>query len=451
MSEEKNVNEPELEDDGIEIESASTKEKKARQRIYIGIAIFLVVAVALSSMLAGEQKPIVRKAKERTQVIDTTPDSLGKRSWELQSQADIDRLRKRIEDMSAAQQQLLTELKDTREALKEQRQEQIDLQRKLDEQAKTPLPPPPVPAKDGSTKGKPGKSGTKPKVTLPPPPPLPPGVKRPTSTKKGDGIARADQPIILNAPELPEDANTIDGLPAEQADIRYSKNKFAGNLSPGIAKVALLHGIDAGSSDYTRTNPEPLLMRIQTNALMPGGARYKLKGCFVMASVFGDLSSERVQGRLTRLFCMDKRNHLVLSAKLEGYILDSDGSKGLRGVVDRRAGALIANSVIANFAEGLSSVFSAGMGATSTSALGAVSTISGSAAMQASGLQAAGGAIGSVSDYFLDQAKNIFPVISVKPGRKGSIVIAKDTQLEWHDYGKLYVPEIKPMNKDGGR
>lgn len=238
------------------------------------------------------------------------------------------------------------------------------------------------------------------------------------------------------------------------------KNPFRGYLPAGsFADVALLSGADVGTAEFTRANPQPFLMRVQSNAVTAGNGRYRLTACFIAGEGFGELSSERVFVRATRLVCMDKDQKLVLEETIKGYMVDSDGTQGLRGEVVRRSGQLIAKALLAGVAQGIAEV---GRAAAQANATSITSPLTGGGLQQvdtsidpkklgeAGAFQGASNAAGLLADLYITEAKSMFPVIRVPAGRKGTLVIQEGKSLEWKTYEGLFVVEQVPVSTNGG-
>ncbi len=58
-------------------------------------------------------------------------------------------------------------------------------------------------------------------------------------------------------------------------------------LPPSFIEAKLLTGFDASTSGKGKNNPEPLLLRIQTPAVLPNDIKANLSGCFVIAEAVG--------------------------------------------------------------------------------------------------------------------------------------------------------------------
>lgn len=223
--------------------------------------------------------------------------------------------------------------------------------------------------------------------------------------------------------------------------VKWKKNAYAGYLPAGsFAKAVLLTGVDAGTSNYTRSNPEPVLMRVQNNARLPGASRYGIKACFLIGSGYGDLSSQRVYIRLNHISCVSQTLHAIVSSKISGYVVDSDGVLGMRGRVINRTGALLGKALLAGFAQGAAQIAQYASSSITTSSLtGAVTqTIKPSEILKSGGFAGVGKAASILAKAYIREAHNIYPVIEVPPGRKASIVISAGISLHWKSYKGLY-------------
>lgn len=393
----------------------------------VGVAL-LIGSVAISTLMVDEKRP--RSAPKRELAVNTTPEGVSQKSWEAQSQAEVSALRDQVKALQTQNEDLAKLVRGTNDLLRKQDKE-IDAIKATQAKEKDKLPPPPP----GKTDDTPANASNS--KVLPPPPPLPRGATPPPPGGAVAGAQAEAMPIILQAKKPSAEEF--------KAEVQYKPNPYAGFLPEGsFAKVVLLNGLDSGSSDYTRQNPEPVLMRIQSNATLPGASRYALKSCVALGSAYGDLASQRVQIRLSRLSCVDKQGKLVLSSPLKGYVVDSDGSLGMRGKVIQRNGEMLNKSLLAGFAQGLSSAFGTAQGTVSTGATGSYSTIAGGDILASAGFGGASSAANSLAQYYLDQAKNIFPVITVATGRTGGIVVTEGVSLKWADHGSLFVKEYKP-------
>ena len=83
-------------------------------------------------------------------------------------------------------------------------------------------------------------------------------------------------------------------------------------LPPSFMEAKLLTGFDASTSGKGSSNPEPLLLRIQTPAVLPNDIKANLKGCFVIAEAVGRLDKERADVRLVSLSCLSNEGRAII-------------------------------------------------------------------------------------------------------------------------------------------
>lgn len=270
---------------------------------------------------------------------------------------------------------------------------------------------------------------------VPPPPPVNGYTGAGTSAGAVSAAAApSNEPVVV--------VNAAAAAPKKKGlSVTWQKNPYAGFIPAGsFAEAAMLTGLDAGTADYTRSNPEPVLMRVQSNAQLPGAQKYGIKACFVMGSGYGDLSSERVYIRLTRLSCVSPSRHAIVSSAISGYVVDSDGVLGMRGRVINRTGALLAKALMAGFAQGAAQIAQTATQTLTTSSLtgSTTATLEPNKILKSGAFGGIGNAASILAKQYIAEAKNIYPVIEVPPGRKASIVITKGMSLKWHSYEGLY-------------
>lgn len=409
---------------------AAAKPKNVKQRwmmIGVGAVGFTLMA---SSLFGTKQEPVTVKPKDTGSVL-VTPSGVKQGDW--QSQAALDLRRAEAEN---------AQLKAKVDGLAEQ---MATLKADQEKASKAPVVlPANIVAPPGMDKG--AASG----VIAPPAPPLPPANYTPPATGGALPLPAADLPSVPQEPKIfkPEAKAATASAPSGEAvksTVRYTKNPYSGFLPAGaFAPVALLNGLDAGTSSATQSNPLPILLNITDHASLPGTAKYNIKSCFVLGTGYGDLSAERVYARISRMSCVDKRDRLVLSTDVTGYLVDSDGKIGLRGKVVDRQGAKLGKAVLAGFAQGLSGAFGQAQGVMTTTVAGATTSIGGDAALRAAGLNGAQSAAQQLAQFYLKEAQAIFPVITVDAGRTGSIVFTDNAQLTWSAGESQYVKSVTP-------
>lgn len=199
-------------------------------------------------------------------------------------------------------------------------------------------------------------------------------------------------------------------------------------------EAVLMNGAYAPTNSVARRNPVPMLLRVHSDAILPNRLRQDIRECFVIISGYGELASERLLGRTEILSCAltDGR---VAEAKLEGYIVGEDGKLGMQGQLVSRQGQRIAQALaaggLAGIAKGLQP-FQVPQLSISGSG-GNASVGAGSSSLdQVLQSGAAGGLADTaraVSQFYLDTAKEMYPVVSIDSLRKATIILTKGFEL----------------------
>jgi len=204
----------------------------------------------------------------------------------------------------------------------------------------------------------------------------------------------------------------------------------AGAVFEGV----LLNGMDAPTSSVTQKQPVPALVRIKSDSLIPnlmsmGDA--DIRECFLVIGGHGVLATERAQLRTETLSCV-REDGQVIEAELEGYAVGEDGKVGMRGRLVSKQGSMIAKSMASGFLAG----FGQAIAPTQVPQLNVTpgssaqyQSIDMAAAAQAGVGKGISEASKMVAQFYLDMAKEMFPVIEVDAGRKVSIVTLRGVQL----------------------
>ncbi|WP_319549531.1 TraB/VirB10 family protein [Desulfogranum marinum] len=201
-------------------------------------------------------------------------------------------------------------------------------------------------------------------------------------------------------------------------------------LPPSFMEAKLLTGFDASTSGKGTNNPEPLLLRIQTPAVLPNDIKANLAGCFVIAEAVGRLDKERADVRLVSLSCLSNEGKAIIDTPVKGFVTDSDSKVGLSGRVVSRMGSATARTIVAGFFGGIGDMLKSAATTQSTSALGTTTSIdSGQVAQYSIGGGLSDGAA-SLHDFYLDLAKQTTPVIEVGAAKKITVIVSEGKELE---------------------
>ena len=199
--------------------------------------------------------------------------------------------------------------------------------------------------------------------------------------------------------------------------------------SGSILTGTLITGLDAPTGAGAGDDPVPVLLRLQHEAILPNHFNADVRECFLLVSGYGDLSSERVYLRGETLSCV-RTDGGVIEAELAGFVAGEDGRAGMRGRVVSKQGQLIGAAVIAGFLEGLSDALddtdsvTFGLDDNDRFALADVDRTA-----QGAALQGAGRAAEAVSEFYLDQAQRLFPVIEIPAGRQVDVILTSGMRL----------------------
>ena len=201
-------------------------------------------------------------------------------------------------------------------------------------------------------------------------------------------------------------------------------------LPPSFMEAKLLTGFDASTSGNGKNNPEPLLLRIQTPAVLPNDIKANLKGCFVIAEAVGRLDKERADVRLVSLSCLSNEGKAIIDTQIKGFVTDSDSKVGLSGRVVSRMGATTARTIVAGFFGGMGDMMRVAATTQSTSAFGTTSTVD---STQVAKYGVGGGlseGAASLHDFYLSLAKQTTPVIEVGASKKITVIVSEGKELE---------------------
>lgn len=198
-----------------------------------------------------------------------------------------------------------------------------------------------------------------------------------------------------------------------------------------FAKAILLGGVDASTSITSSSDPRPVLLRLMDEGNLPRKFKSDLKDCHILASSYGDLSSERVYMRLEKLTCTERLTGEISETQVAGYVLGEDGRAGVRGVVTDKAGPLVRNSLVGGFFSGMGQFFGAQQQSSifPVSPFGQARALSPQQMLTAGASQGLSSAMEKYADFFIKRAEQLQPVLQVAAGREVDIVFTQGTQF----------------------
>lgn len=199
--------------------------------------------------------------------------------------------------------------------------------------------------------------------------------------------------------------------------------------SGSFFKAQLVASLDAPTGGNAEQNPHPVLMMVTDNAFLPNRFRSKVKECHVLASGYGDISSERVNLRTEKISCVLK-DGTVIDTKLDAYVAGEDGKSGLRGNLVSKQGALIANAMLAGTLGGIGQGLAQAATTVTQTGNGAVTTVSPNQALEFGLYTGSGSALNKLADYYIKAAEKTFPILEVAAGRDVTVILLSGLDID---------------------
>jgi conjugal transfer pilus assembly protein TraB len=409
-------------------EVGSTSAASVKQRQYLLLAV--VVAMIIGAAIIGVAVTTPRQDNARPEKSKTTnllaPGAQvdPKDAWRGQADAQM----RSIEQKSLEMNQKNSELA-------QQNKDMLDRLKKLEQSGLIPLPPPPVRApaarpEFGPAPVGPDKSPSVPAFANPPPLSMPPG--RPLPAVGNAAPAPVGTAAAIVSVSLGDGVAGKTGATSDKTSADAKKNaKTIGNYLPSgsFTRAVLLGGLDAPTGGQSQKNPQPVLMRLTDNAILPNRFRFRVKECFVVGAGYGDMSSERAYVRTETLSCITHGGQAVDIA-IKGYVAGEDGKAGMRGRLVSKQGQLLANALTAGIASGIGHAFQQNASTYSVSPLGSTTTINQGEQFTAGMGAGIGRALDRLAQYYITLAEKIFPVIEVDAGRLVDVVITQGAAIE---------------------
>jgi len=402
-------------------------KKKQRKRLFMIVSFFLTLLFLFAFLWESFEKKDKGKEEEKAKVTYLTE--------KITEQKDITELSARVRALEEEKRQKETELRNIIAQLESGR-----IPKKYFEK-KSPTKPSRMPSlkkvlteeKPKSVKILPPETKVKPKkiIKRPPPPPIVTGAQKETlravsPASPGVTIKVFTEETTLSLPE-----KTF----KKRKRAEEEKQKERPWLPSGsFVQGQLLSGLYAPTGGYAQSNPHPVLIRLLNPAILPGRERMDLSECFVIAAGYGNLASERAYLRVETLSCVQK-GKTVIDMPIEGYVVGEDGKVGLRGRVVSKHGQILAKSLIAGLFAGFSDALKPQMpyyyyetgeekGEAGKMIWPRISDIIGSGA-----LAGVSKALDRLADFYIQMAKQVFPVIEVDAGRMVEVVVLRGTDL----------------------
>lgn len=193
----------------------------------------------------------------------------------------------------------------------------------------------------------------------------------------------------------------------------------------------MLSGLDAPTGGQVQANPHPVLLRLVDNAILPNRFRAQVSECFVVAAGYGDMSSERAYLRTESLSCVNRKGQ-VIDVPINGWAIGDDGKAGIRGRVVSKQGQAIANAIMSGVLGGLGSAIRESSVTTQSGGYPGtvVQTPKPGKEFRAGVGAGISKGLDRLTEYYIDLAERIFPVIEVDAGRVVDVALNKGMSLK---------------------
>lgn len=396
---------------------------KRRQYLLLGGLAALVVGSALLTVtLTGPRETEQRATKlKSTNILAPGAQVDPRDAWRGQADAQLKAIEQKSKEVSQRNTDLENQNKNMLERLK-----------KLEQAGLTPLPPPPIAVPAARPNFGPDRPGSDQPDSgpqrLPPPPPLP--SSRPTAAATPPTALPA-QPSGIVSISLSEPVNAKSSKASEVSKGGNTPVRDARRYLPSgtFTRAVLLGGLDAPTGGQAQRNPQPVLLRLSDNAVLPNHFRARVKECFVVGAGYGDVSSERAYIRTESLSCVT-REGTAIDIPIKGYVAGEDGKAGMRGRLVSKQGQILANALVAGVASGIGHAFQQGSTTYAISPLGSTGSVDSGKQLEAGIGTGVGKALDRLAQYYISLAEKVFPVIEIDAGRAVDVVLTSGVSLQ---------------------
>lgn len=195
--------------------------------------------------------------------------------------------------------------------------------------------------------------------------------------------------------------------------------------------AVMLTGASMPTSAATQKNPIPMVFRVKREAILANFASIDVRDCFLLASGYGQMATERVILRGEALTCV-RQDGGVLETPLSAYLVGSDGQVGVAGRLTSKQGQLIANALLGGMLSGFASPLQRTRVPSLNLAPGGGSIYEEETMGQVLQGGLAGGfaqSTNAIAKHFLKLADETFPVIDVSAGEVVTVVVSQGVPL----------------------
>jgi conjugal transfer pilus assembly protein TraB len=455
---------------GVSVPDAATVARKQKVML-IGGGVGLFALLLFMMWLADDSgkkdaNTASATATAKTEQVEAVARKISDEEvWTAKADAAMQEMRRNNEAMKQQMEQVKRENEDLRKTMQDQ---DASVKAMQDAAAKASVPPPPTPPSELDSIVPPVQAGQQPSGgNLPPMMPAVPGMMgglpaTPPAMEEDSGIVHITvgdepEPALLDgegkgAANLPPEVKPISQSPGDNpskpidapSSINVANNDSHGRPLPqkrarpksktyipsgSFFSAELIAALDAPTGGNAEQNPHPALLLVKDNAFLPNKFRSKVKECHVLASGYGDISSERVNLRTEKMSCVLK-DGTVIDTKLDAYVAGEDGKAGLRGNLVSKQGALVANAMLAGTLGGVGQGLAQAATTVTQTGTGAVTSVSPNQALEFGMYSGSGSALNKLADYYIKAAEKTFPILEIAAGREATIILLEGLDID---------------------
>lgn len=192
--------------------------------------------------------------------------------------------------------------------------------------------------------------------------------------------------------------------------------------SASYCRAVTLSGADAKAGVVSTSNTTPMMFKLEDCWLPDNHHIFSLKNAHILASVYGDIGTERGVVRLESISFFDKKTDEAYDIPVDGTVSDISGRNGIKGIPTLRNKAVLLSAGLAGGLSGLGGA---------VSQLGTSQSIGGGGVTNSNnpnrvGYSMAGGAVqksaDNISNYLVKLAEAYSPVIEIRPGSVVNVI-----------------------------
>ena len=196
-----------------------------------------------------------------------------------------------------------------------------------------------------------------------------------------------------------------------------------------FCRATLLGGADANAGVDSQGDTSPIIFKVENRCILPNGKYSRLKGAFITASVYGQISPERGAVRLDNLSLV-RKDGTILDIPVEGTAFDVGGKNGIRGIPVLKNDKIIQMSGLSGLLSGIGGAVNQASTTTSVSPLGAIQSIDPGKVVQSGLGQGGQTALAKMAEHYLKLAGQYSPIIEIRAGARVDIVFLKGFPIE---------------------